>query len=129
MPMKLAKPCKHPGCARTTRFRFCDQHGKRHSRQLSRQRLSPSKRGYGRDWQRTRELVLAEEPFCRECERKGWIRPATEVDHIRPLLRGGTHDRSNLRPLCAACHSRKTVKSDGGFGRKTQARIWDSKVT
>ncbi len=46
MPNKLAKPCKHPGCPFTTRFRFCDEHGKLHSRQKSRQRASLSKRGY-----------------------------------------------------------------------------------
>lgn len=118
MPSRLAKPCKHAGCPKTTRFRFCEEHGKQHSRQLSRQRPSPSKRGYGRAWQKTRALVLAEEPLCKECERAGVVRLATEVDHIIPLRRGGTHDRANLQPMCAACHKRKTVKSDGGFGRK-----------
>lgn len=117
MPHKLAKPCKHPGCPLTTRFRFCEEHCKQHSRQLSRQRLSPAKRGYDRAWQKTRLIVLAEEPFCRECAKQKRIEAATDVDHIIPLARGGTHDRSNLQPLCAVCHSRKTVKEDGGFGR------------
>lgn len=119
MPMKLPKPCKHPGCPRTTRFRFCEEHGQQHARQLSRQRGSPSQRGYDRTWRRIRERVLAEEPFCRECGKAGVIRLAEEVDHIIPLRRGGTHDRSNLQPLCGECHKRKTVKLDGGLGKRT----------
>ncbi len=63
--------------------------------------------------------MLAEEPFCRECAKHNRIEIATDVDHIIPLRSGGTHDRENLAPLCAACHSKKTVVSDGWFGRKT----------
>jgi 5-methylcytosine-specific restriction protein A len=118
MPMKLAKPCKHPGCARTTRFRFCENHGKQHSRQKSRSRLSPSRRGYDAAWRKIRENVLAEEPFCREFAKHQRVEIATDVDHIIPLARGGTHDWGNLQPLCEACHSRKSVKMDGGFGRE-----------
>lgn len=50
-----------------------------------------------------RSQVLAEQPICL-CGA-----PATEVDHIVPLRRGGTDLRSNLVGLCKPCHSRKTI--------------------
>ena len=32
-----------------------------------------------------------------------------EVDHIRPVSRGGTNDFSNLRALCRECHGRVSM--------------------
>jgi 5-methylcytosine-specific restriction protein A len=37
---------------------------------------------------------------------------ATEVHHIRPLSRGGTHDEDNLMALCKPCHSQITADMD-----------------
>jgi 5-methylcytosine-specific restriction protein A len=84
------------------------------------QRLSPathdekrgtsSQRGYGAAWRRLREMVLNEEPLCRDCLRRGLVTPATLVDHIQPLRDGGTNERANLAPLCVACHARKTAE-------------------
>jgi 5-methylcytosine-specific restriction protein A len=44
--------------------------------------------------------------------------PATEVDHKDGLGPNGPrgHDLDNLRSLCKSCHSRKTVRCDGGLG-------------
>jgi 5-methylcytosine-specific restriction protein A len=81
------------------------------------QRATAAKRGYGSHWQRLRITVLNEEPLCRRCEAKGLTVEATDVDHITPRARGGTDDRSNLQALCHECHSAKTAKEDGGFGR------------
>ena len=81
-------------------------------------RPSPSDRGYGTRWQRIRKAILLAEPLCRACAAKGEIKPAEHVDHIIPLAQGGTHEARNLQPLCHACHSRKTVMEDGGFGRR-----------
>ncbi len=33
-----------------------------------------------------------------------------ELDHIRPLHREGTEDRSNLQGLCTKCHRQKTLR-------------------
>ncbi|WP_366141808.1 HNH endonuclease signature motif containing protein, partial [Propionivibrio sp.] len=41
--------------------------------------------------------------------------PATDVDHIVPIRRGGTNKHENLQPLCHACHSRKTATQDSRF--------------
>lgn len=71
-------------------------------------RPSACARGYDRHWQKLRLTVLNEEPLCRICRATGRVEAAYHVDHIKPLVDGGTHDRDNLQPLCAACHNRKT---------------------
>ncbi len=58
-----------------------------------------------------RMLQLKREPACRLCGAM-----ACHVDHIVARERGGTDRPDNLQSLCHACHSRKTVVVDGGFG-------------
>lgn len=79
-------------------------------------RPSAHRRGYDRNWQRLRALVLNEEPLCRTCKSNGLTVAAEHVDHDKALEQGGTNDRGNLVPLCHSCHSRKTVERDGGLG-------------
>lgn len=76
---------------------------------------SASKRGYGRDWQRLRDLHLASSPLCVECQRRGVVAAAIDVDHIRPHegrddLR---LDPANLQSLCKKCHGAKTKREQG----------------
>lgn len=75
---------------------------------------------YGHKWRQLREWVLRRQPLCKECEKRGKIEPATEVDHI--LKHGGDMklfwDKNNLQGLCKKCHSAKTAREDGGFGNK-----------
>lgn len=85
---------------------------------IAHERPSPSARGYDREWQRVRAEHLRHEPFCRICKH-----PATQVDHIVPIRKGGHRlDHANLQSLCVACHSRKTAKNDDGFGNKKGKR-------
>jgi 5-methylcytosine-specific restriction protein A len=58
--------------------------------------------------------MLRSNPICQYCG----LEEASEVDHVVPLAAGGTNDYDNLRTSCKACHSRKTVIEDGGFGRR-----------
>jgi 5-methylcytosine-specific restriction endonuclease McrA len=76
-----------------------------------RARGSATARGYGATWQRVRLSVLQDEPLCRFCKDAGKITPAQEVDHIDGNSRN--NDRSNLRPLCKPCHTRRTVRDQG----------------
>lgn len=39
------------------------------------------------------------------------LEPATAVEHMTPLSRGGTNDLDNLRPACASCNSKKSGKT------------------
>jgi len=86
---------------------------------------SASARGYGKDWQRLRQRVLAEEPLCRLCHAEGRVTAATEVDHIEPLhLRPDLRlVRSNTRPICHPCHrevTRAFNRARAGGGRTNE---------
>lgn len=63
----------------------------------------------GRKWLRLRHVVLVEEPVCMVCDRK----PSTQVDHIKPVSKGGTDVRDNLQGICNDCHDEKTRKDLG----------------
>lgn len=76
-------------------------------------RASSAQRGYDARWRRLRAAVLAERPLCEEC----LTERATDVDHVVAKAKGGGDDRGNLMALCHSCHSRKTVRCDGGLGR------------
>jgi 5-methylcytosine-specific restriction protein A len=81
-------------------------------------RLSASKRGYGRAWQKRSMAHRRKNPLCVECKRKGLIVPGECVDHIIPHKgnRRLFEDDRNLQTLCNSCHSKKTTK-EGAFGR------------
>lgn len=73
-----------------------------------RDRGTTHERGYGWQWQQLRQIVLNDEPLCRRCSSRGRVSGAVLVDHIVPLLDGGTNDRTNLQALCLDCHAVKT---------------------
>jgi 5-methylcytosine-specific restriction enzyme A len=112
MPSKSFKPCSSRGCPSLTRERYCDEHHQL-NKQYDKDRGSSAKRGYGSRWRKARIHYLVNNPICVDC---GQL--ATVVDHIIPHK--GNYklfwDRNNWQPMCGSCHSRKTVKKDGGFG-------------
>ena len=59
-----------------------------------------------RRWGAVRRLVLIRDGYrCRQCGAAGRL----EVDHIKPLFRGGdAWDHDNLQALCRSCHMEKT---------------------
>lgn len=61
-----------------------------------------------------RRRFLSVYPLCRQCEARGYVTPATEVDHIVALTNGGADTEANLQSLCSECHSDKT-RSDLGY--------------
>lgn len=87
----------------------------------SRGPASSSPGSYGRAWRRLRRLVLRLHPFCVDPfghhAADGRFEVATEVDHIVSRRAGGKDVIDNLQSLCITCHSRKTARFDGGFGR------------
>jgi 5-methylcytosine-specific restriction protein A len=86
-------------------------------------RPSAARRGYDARWRAIRLAHLKRHPLCVECEALGLGVPATDVDHVVPLRRGGTHAASNLQSLCHIHHSRKTAREDGRFGARAAETI------
>lgn len=111
--------CNWPGCGEIVELpaRYCEKHKKLKEEEKkqrgNRWRGSAASRGYDYRWQKFRKSFLMRHPVCAMCGRL-----ATDVDHIVPLAIAPTrkYDESNLQALCHECHSRKTVKENGGFG-------------
>lgn len=121
LPSRPKRPCKHPGCPALVDAGkgYCDKH-RQDTRQYDRQRGTASQRGYGYRWQKYRKQFLARNPLCRECEKQGQVKAATDVDHIQAVT--GPDDPlfwepSNHQALCHECHSAKTARENGGFGK------------
>jgi 5-methylcytosine-specific restriction protein A len=69
-------------------------------------------RGYGSGWQKRRARQLLRHPayqWRRAGDRTLCGRQATEVDHVRPKVYGGSDDPSNLQSLCGEHHRAKTA--------------------
>lgn len=78
-----------------------------------------------KNWLRLRAQALRAQPIC-ATPRCGAA--STDVDHIQPRPRGtdgltAADVLNNLRCYCRACHSRKTARRDGGFGRQPSRRV------
>lgn len=73
-------------------------------------------------WTQIREHIIARDGMeCRECGRVCIGKRNAHVDHIVSVVDGGTDDESNLRLLCASCHSRRTARENmPGGGSKTK---------
>jgi 5-methylcytosine-specific restriction protein A len=82
--------------------------------------MQKPKRQAGRPWQRLRRAILQASPLCVNCEAKGRVAAAVEIDHVIPLAHGGTDDLANLRALCRDCHLDETRRQ---FGRRHKPRI------
>lgn len=88
------------------------------ARKRSPMAVLPTKRTRGSKWQAIRRSVLRLMPLCVECQRKGRVTIASEVDHIKPLHMGGDDDLGNLQALCHDCHADKTAAELGKGRRK-----------
>ena len=65
-------------------------------------------------WRKFRIAYLQEHPLCLPCQQAGRLTPATQIDHVAIEVRDSVEhqfDESNLQPICANCHSRKTIQS------------------
>jgi len=108
MPMKPAKPCKHPGCPNLTHENYCVEHKSLYIRDSS------SGRGYDYKWRKLRKRFLQAHPLCEQCKRDSKLVGATVVDHIVPHCGDPKlmWDECNWQALCRHCHDKKTGKYD-----------------
>lgn len=63
-----------------------------------------------RPWRRLRDKILKRDKF--KCQGCGKIDENAEIDHIIPLVKGGTDAESNLQTLCNMCHIIKTASEN-----------------
>lgn len=81
--------------------------------QRNQQNNSPD-RIRGRKLQQIRATHFTLFPLCVMCEAKGKVTIATELDHIKALVNGGTDTHDNRQGLCEEHHKAKTAE-DMGF--------------
>jgi 5-methylcytosine-specific restriction protein A len=122
------RPCAaYPRCRNLVQRGYCSDCAAKHSPKAKYDETRPSaaKRGYGRRWQATSAGRLRSHPLCVDPDglHKGRTVAAALTDHII-AVDGPTDplfwDPNNWQSLCWPCHGHKTVKEDGGFGRKMQ---------
>lgn len=102
MPQRAFQVCTYPGCNTLVRGGRCERHP------YQKKRNTHYGNRYGGEWRKIRDAYLERHP---QCEMKALCvgARATEVDHIVPLSRGGTHEPRNLQAACKRCHSHKTA--------------------
>lgn len=71
-------------------------------------------------WRALRETQLQREPFCRHCKKAGFLKMATDVDHIDGDPGNNPQDGSNFQSLCHKCHSKKTYSET--IGKKSHGK-------
>ena len=119
MPKRPKRPCSFPGCPTLTDGRFCEEHAKQEAKRYEKYQRDPeTRKRYGWAWKRIRDRYIKAHPLCQMCLESGnrKLTPASEVHHIKPLAKGGTHDEDNLMALCSSCHSTITAREGGRWG-------------
>jgi 5-methylcytosine-specific restriction protein A len=119
MPMQPKKRCGYPGCPRTTRQRYCDEHLPIARRFYDRRRGTTKERGYDGDWERVAEHRRhLDSGLCQHCIRDGLVTASNLVDHILPIhIRPDWRlEIDNTQVLCRDCHTRKTSKDNKQYG-------------
>lgn len=76
-----------------------------------------TERGYGWQHQLMRAELMRTVVLCEECTRLGRTRMGHVADHVIPLAKGGTGERSNYRLLCRECANAKDAKDRGATYR------------
>lgn len=123
MPTSPLSLCVVTGCPNLVASGRCEDHRLELARESDRRRPNGTQRGWSAKWAAFSKQYLQDHPLCESNECRAlpaWVRPAsTDVDHIDGTGRNGprAYDHSNLAALCHSCHSRKTARMDGGFGR------------
>ena len=80
-------------------------------------------------WLRLRRDILTEHPLCERCEADGYVTPATEVHHRKPVEYGINYnekyrlmyDPKNLCALCRDCHVKVHIEM-GRSGKEATRR-------
>ena len=113
MPLAPAYPCTHPRCPER---QPCPVHARTQALAKEHRRTNRDVRKwyYQAKWVHPvwglRAQVLSENPWCVQCQQRGQLVEASDIDHITPHHSDPDRfwDRGNLQGLCRGCHTRKT---------------------
>ena len=102
---RTARICGKTGCPEIVLGgTYCDEHKLNGWSTSTRNTRNPP------GWERTRAFILRRDGnSCKYCGAT-----ATEVDHVIPLTRGGTHAVTNLVAACTTCNKQKNYKERTG---------------
>ena len=89
----IPRPCLRCGTLTTTGA-YCPAHRPKNPR------------GSTRAWRKLRLVILERDGYRCRCGK-----PATDVDHILPVIQGGTDHPDNLRAGCAHCNRSRRPRS------------------
>ena len=79
---------------------------------------------YAGPWRKVRKAVLERDAHLCQIRSDGCTIRATEVDHIVPVLQGGSwYDTSNLRASCKSCNRRRVNSSASERWRTASTKI------
>lgn len=121
--------CAAGGCPEIVQGKaYCDKHDpklkknrnpekvRESYRKHDRKRGSASERGYDAKWNRLSKAYLGKHPLCEHCEKRGILRTASLVHHVKPLRQGGERlNTNNLVALCRQCHEAEHKRLDKGI--------------
>ncbi len=114
MGQKPLRECRAPGCRELTREGYCSKHiGQKNNRHAIYDRESRDKdtASFYRTaaWRAARdESMRIHFGLCQDCLKKGIIKTAEMVHHVKPLRDYPELAlvQKNLRPLCNRCHGK-----------------------
>lgn len=81
-------------------------------------------------WRRglKQELMRRQDNTCVYCGTRRQAR-SLDVDHIVPVVRGGSNDESNLQVICRACNLRKGIQTDAEFRTRYSRLVPQRRLT
>jgi len=119
MPKKI---CNYSGCNELITFNrtYCLTHGTTQTNYSKYNRDKDSAKFYNSTaWRKKRREVLAiHGGLCQDCLADDKIVEADVVDHITELKDDASLalNNDNLKPLCHACHNKKTLSNKSSIG-------------
>jgi 5-methylcytosine-specific restriction protein A len=113
-PRRPKSTCRHPNCPELADVgEYCASHRKVREKDDREHRGTSSQRGYDKRHRKWRNAVLARDPLCVECLKRGQIVPSKIADHIAPLdpndPASGDWSLENGQGLCITHHNQKTA--------------------